>query len=173
MSVLVIYESLYGNTRDVGLAIAAGAGEVVDTEALEVGGAPTDVPAGVDLVILGGPTHAFGMSRPSSRNDAPKYGEGPYVSPDFGIREWLKRHAADREMLWATFDTKVESPRLPGSASDSAARKLRRSRRNTVLSSESFWVTGTIGPLAEGELDRAREWGRKMATEAVGPDDER
>jgi len=32
----------------------------------------------------------------------------------------------------------------------------------TVIGRESFWVTGTPSPLADGELERARQWGTSL-----------
>jgi hypothetical protein len=37
------------------------------------------------------------------------------------------------------------------------------------MDSESFLVAESEGPLAEGELDRAREWGRKLASLLPAP----
>jgi hypothetical protein len=34
---------------------------------------------------------------------------------------------------------------------------------------ESFYVRGVSGPLADGELDRARSWGRMLARLIVQP----
>ena len=34
---------------------------------------------------------------------------------------------------------------------------------------ESFFVTGTPGPLEEGELERAMDWGTKLANGVMSP----
>jgi hypothetical protein len=63
----------------------------------------------------------------------------------------------------ATFDTRVAKVRhLPGSAAKSAARILRR-RGYPAVSSESFYVTDTTGPLLPGEIERAEAWGQMLA----------
>ena len=72
MSILVVYESMWGNTRAVADAIARGLGP--DTAVVEVTRAPADIPADVDLLVVGGPTHAFSMSRGTTRHDAAQRG---------------------------------------------------------------------------------------------------
>jgi hypothetical protein len=124
---------------------------------------------GVDLLVVGGPTHAFGMSRPSTRDDArQRLGDGGRA-PVSGIREWLEGLDRDaRTPPFAFFDTRVNRPRLPGSAARKAAGLARRQHRAVAVPPMSFWVTGTTGPLLDTELDRARSWGQSLRT-AVGP----
>ena len=38
-----------------------------------------------------------------------------------------------------------------------------------AIEPQSFFVQGTPGPLEEGELDRASEWGRTLANELMSP----
>ena len=54
-----------------------------------------------------------------------------------------------------------------GSAAHGMARRLRRHGYGLVVEPESFFVEGTPGPLEEGELERAKEWGRTLANEVV------
>ena len=160
MRSLVVHESMWGNTRAVAEAIASGLpGEVRCTT---VADAPTDL-AGVDLLVVGGPTHAFSMSRTTTRRDAASKGasEGQEA---LGIREWLAGLPAGAVTGIATFDTRVGSMKhLPGSAARSAAKLLKRHRAGSVVAVESFYVDDMEGPLLDGELERAREWGRSLA----------
>lgn len=55
-----------------------------------------------------------------------------------------------------------KSPWFTGVASRGIAKRRRRLGYD-VVGSASFLVEDSEGPLAEGELDRAREWGRKLA----------
>lgn len=165
---LIVYESMFGNTRDIALAIAEGLRSAMDVEVVEVGDAPTRVDD-VDLLILGGPTHAFGMTRPGTRRDAmtPKYAadfEGEFISTDMGIREWLATATVPPGTRFATFDTRVAHPRLPGSAASKAAKALRKRGLSPVADPESFWVEGGTGPLSDGEATRASAWGRGIAS---------
>lgn len=164
MKALVVYESLWGNTEQVARAVADGIAEVGDVEVVDVGSSPR-VGDDVRLVVAGGPTHAFSMTRPTTRDDAVTQGATHHPGA-IGLREWLAAlPRADRSVPLATFDTRVDKVRhLPGSAAKGAAREARRHGYRSASPPHSFYVEGTPGPLLDGELDRARTWGRELAT---------
>ncbi len=170
MKVLVVYESIFGNTRDIAQAIAQGLGSLADTEVelTEVGSAPASAD-GFDLVVVGGPVHAWHMTspstRPGARDQAREAGLGP-VSTGIGVREWLHAMApAVASQSAAAFDTAVTSRWFPvGSAAKGEAALLEHSGYRLVAEPEHFRVEGTDGPLIPGELERAREWGAALAT---------
>ncbi len=167
MSVLVIFESMWGNTRQVAEAAAEGLGK--DVQVVSVAEAPVPLPHDVDTLVLGGPTHAFSMSRASTRQEACAKGanEGDVIS---GMREWLDALATHDHLRVATFDTRVASVRhLPGSAAKAAAREVRRRHLGQVMTTQSFYVADTAGPLLDGELDRARAWGASLQVERRTP----
>ncbi|HSJ26752.1 MAG TPA: flavodoxin [Acidimicrobiia bacterium] len=158
---LVIYESMFGNTKSIADAVAFGlAGDV---ELIPVEAAPTTLGPDVDLVVVGAPTHAFGLSRRSTRNSALRQGGETLTPEDVGVREWIGALEVSPGTLLATFDTRIDRPRLPGSAARSAARLLRRKGIEPVVSPASFFVIGTSGPLKEGERHRALRWGAALA----------
>jgi hypothetical protein len=167
MTTLLVHESHWGNTRAVAEAIAEGMVGTDDrsVEIVDVGAAPSPLPAGVDLLVVGGPTHAFSMSRASTRHDAHDKGAEP-GHEDRGIREWLAdlpAPAAPPQV--ATFDTRVsKARRLPGSAARAAGKYVGHHHLGKVVATESFFVEDLGGPLLEGELDRARAWGRQLAS---------
>ena len=166
---LVVYESMFGNTQTIAGAVADGLSVRMTVDLVEVGAAPSAVAADVDLLVVGGPTHAFGMTRPNTRQDAAKQAGRPVVSQGVGIREWIE--GLDTESAWvpvATFDTRVRRPRLPGSAAHRAAKRLRALGARLAMPPESFWVNGTPGPILDGEEERARQWGLRLAA-AVAP----
>src|SRR5690606_25531699 len=70
MKVLVVYESMFGNSERVAHAVADGMRPHAEVELLEVDEAPGVPGADVDLLVAGGPTHAFSMSRERTREDA-------------------------------------------------------------------------------------------------------
>lgn len=156
---LVVYESMFGNTRAVAGAIAEGAGAAGPVELVEVGAAPTTLPDDVDLLVVGAPTHAFGMSRPSTRKSASEQSETPLVSAGIGVREWLDGLVPRPGVRACAFDTRVRVPGLPGSAAKAIARRLRSLGFTVQARQASFWVAGSPGPLRDGELSRARAWG--------------
>ncbi len=163
MRSLVIYETMFGNTRAIAEAIGEGLAGGSDVEVTDVADAGPDVPDDVDLLIVGGPTHTFSMSRAASRREAAGRG-GSARDVDRGIREWLEGLSrGEHPQVFAAFDTRVDFPLLPGAASRSATKMARR-LGFTIAAPESFLVEGYEGPLVEGERDRARTWGRTLAS---------
>ena len=161
--VLVVYESMFGNTRAIAKAVAEGLADAGAVDLVEVGSAPVPLPDDVDLLVVGAPTHAFGLSRPSTRKSAADQAPGEVVSTGIGLREWLDELRPGTAAVSA-FDTRVKVAMMPGSAGRRALGRLRRSGFPMLLRSESFYVEGTPGPLKDGEVDRARRWGAKLAT---------
>jgi hypothetical protein len=91
------------------------------------------------LVVASGPTHAFGLTRPRTRADAATQADGPLVSPAGAVREWLE--AAERPESGvgaAAFDTRIDKPRVPGSAARDAEKRLRRLGFRVVAAGESL-----------------------------------
>lgn len=164
---LIVYESMFGNTHKIALAIRDGLQDAIPTEVVRADQAPVEIPADVRLVVVGGPTHAFSMSRRSTRTQAAEQDQ-VMMPPETGIREWLQElpDPATPTMA-ATFDTRVTKVRrLPGSAARSAAKLLRRHGfEPTAAPPASFFVHDMTGPLEQGEIDRARAWGEELAAE--------
>ena len=70
MRALIVYESMFGGTRDIARAIAAGLRTAVPVDVHGVGDTPGTLGAvgdDVSLLIVGAPTHPGGLSRPRSR----------------------------------------------------------------------------------------------------------
>jgi flavodoxin len=158
---LVIYESMFGNTAAVADALGEELRIRMPVSVLEVARAPRELPDGVSLLVVGGPTHAFGMSRPNTRRDAVARGAWKHAAAT-GIREWLGGLEAGHGIRAACFDTRVDKRWVPGSAARGALQQLARKGFDTAPGRKSFFVGSITGPLADGELERAREWGREL-----------
>jgi len=169
MKAVVIYESMYGNTRAIAEAIGEGLARATDVSVVPVADASQDVLREADLVVAGGPTHAHGMSRPATRKSAieaaRKPGRGLVLEPGAGragMRDWLGglgRLSASA----AAFDTRMKGPAVfTGRASKGITGLLRRHGLTVVARPESFLVTrdDTLYP---AQADRAREWGSSLA----------
>jgi hypothetical protein len=170
MQALVVYESMFGDSRAIAEAVAAGLSGEMAVNVVEVGAAPASVDRDVDLLVVGGPTHAFGMSRPATRDDALTKSEGVgVVSKGDGLREWLDAVHVELDVPAVAFDTRINKPRVPGSAAHAAQRRLRHIGCTTVAPAESFYVHGTRGPLVDGEVDRAEQWGRQLLAKLPHP----
>ena len=170
MRALVVVESMFGNTQTVARAIADGLGTRLEVHLVDVGHGPTTVPPDLDLLVVGGPTHAFGLSRTSTRGTAAQQA-GTTVTPvEAGLREWLHQLVAPSgPIVAATFDTRIKKHGIPGSAARGAAKRLSRLGIPLLAPPTSFWVTDTPGPLAEGEVARARHWGEDLAIRLATP----
>lgn len=168
MRALVVYESMYGNTRKIAEAIGAGLSTEIEVDVVEVDAAPRSVD-GYDVVVVGGPTHAFTMSTRQSRQDASKKVDDDTESKDTGIRDWIGSVAPHRDRTpFATFDTRYDKPTwITGSAARRAASRLAKRGFSRLSPAMSFFITGNTGPLADGETDRAFEWGERMAVRLV------
>jgi flavodoxin len=164
MKALVVVESMWGNTRLVAEAVARGLDE--KAEVIDVQQAPAELPEDTGLLVLGGPTHAFSMSRNTTRHDAVQQGAHG-ANEAQGIREWLEQLQPSDHVEVATFDTRVAKvKRLPGSAAKAAGKKVRRHHLGRLIATQSFYVKTTAGPLRDGELDRAHEWGTQLRSRA-------
>jgi hypothetical protein len=150
-----------GEHRGGGAAGDRGTGG--DTVLVEVGEAPDRPPQDVDLLVVGGPTHAFSWSSAATRADATRQG-APTAQSTPGIREWVSALPASEHLVVAAFDTRVTRVRhLPGSAARRAAKEVRGRHLGRLVDTCSFFVQGVAGPLLDGELDRARRWGAGLA----------
>ena len=163
MHAYVVYESIFGNTEQIAQAIARGLGDSIQTTVFEVGTAQTKIPDGIDLLVLGGPTHAFGMSRTESRTSAATETDQALVPSRIGIREWIESLQAPDYQQFAAFSTKVRGP-FPGSAAKAAAHALMDRGWHQIAKAENFRVHGKTGPLLDGELERARAWGHQLGS---------
>ncbi|CAN5123815.1 flavodoxin family protein [soil metagenome] len=168
MRALVVFESLWGNTEQVARAIAGELESTMSVDVVDSDAAPATL-EGYDLLVVGGPTHAFSMTRPATREGAVKQNGAP-GAPSRGIREWIAQLPTGALQLPAvTFDTRVDSPRLPGSAAKGARHELRSLGFDVRIKPKSFHVHGYGGPLVEGELHEATEWAKEFTVELSSP----
>jgi flavodoxin len=171
---LVVYESMYGNTRAIAHAVAQGLAASADVRTTRATDVRPENVADADLLVVGGPTHAWSMSRPSTRRGAVKAAAAPGVrlvvedqADGLGLRDWLARlqpAPSGSGKRYATFDTRRRVRYgLAGSAARAAGAKLKRLGYRPAARSMGFFVTRS-GQLEVGELDRARAWGTELAT---------
>jgi Flavodoxin len=168
MRALVVYESMFGNTQQVAQAIGRGLGARVPVEVVEVGHAPQQVDDGVDLVVVGGPTHAFGLSSERTRKSAADQAPGEIISSTTGVREWVERlPARGGQLLVAAFDTHIDKTWVPGAASKRLDKMMRGMGFVSLAAPTSFYVHDSMGPLVGGELERAELFGRRLGEELM------
>lgn len=148
MKVLVVYDSLYGNTAQVARAIGdAVAGEA---EVLSIGEAkPTELRS-YDLVIGGSPTQSGRATE--------------------AMRAFLAGIPALDGASVAVFDTRLPARwvKVFGYAAGKIADELKELGATLVAEPEGFIVKGKKGPLAAGELERAAVWARSLLASSTG-----
>ncbi len=176
MKAVVVYESVFGNTHEIAEAVAEGLREVGEAEVCAVGDAGARLVDAADILVVGGPTHIHGMaskwSLKAAAEDAKKHPEA-HLEPESGgvvLKDWLQQLPPAEHTSAAAFDTRLGKPAvLTGAASKKIARLLRSHGFDLVAKPESFIVENAPGtPLVAGERDRARAWGRNLATAAGG-----
>ncbi|HEU4354538.1 MAG TPA: flavodoxin domain-containing protein, partial [Actinomycetota bacterium] len=110
MRALVIYESMFGNTAEMGEAVAAAlARHGIEVESGPISRFDAAALTGADLLVVGGPTHAHGMSSKGTRKAAvedKRYPSDREADAGPGIREWLSDLPAGSGRLAASFDTR-------------------------------------------------------------------
>jgi hypothetical protein len=167
MDVVVVYESMFGNTAEVGESIA----EALRARELAVTSGPIAVleasrVAEADLLVVGAPTHAHGMSSKATRKGAVKdkrYPTSRPADPGPGMRDWLKGLSSGSGRLAATFDTRFDKPKwVTGSAAGGIARRLEGQGYRLLVPPESFFVSSEHR-LTPGQIERAAAWGTALA----------
>ena len=146
MKTLVVYDSLYGNTK----AIAQAIGDAIPGEVpvLHVSQVNTSDLENVDLLIIGSPTHG--------------------ALPSQAIQGLLERIGPPpREgALVATFDTRLTwgfLERWGGFAAPKMAATLQEKGWTIAGAPGGFFVKGLKkGPLKRGETDRAAAWAKGL-----------
>jgi hypothetical protein len=173
MRAVIVFESMFGNTHGVADAVGRGLAPVLEVVVVSLAEAGRERLGGADLLVVGGPTHFHGMSRPRTRRWAASIAQKPGndlvldpAAQGAGVREWLAS-LGDGDRMVAAFDTRFSGPAvLRGRASKAISRKLRGRGFEVVAEPESFFVD-LKNHLEPGEEARAQEWGRRLAASIV------
>jgi len=159
---VVVYESLWGNTAAIAQAIAEGLGP--DVRALTTDEATPAVVAGADLIVAGAPV--LGFSLPTDQMLAgiranPGNAPAPADLSHPSMRHWLDALPVGQGRA-AAFETRVRGP-IPGSATKAILEGLGSKGYDPMGEKAPFYVGGKYGPLRDGEVEKARAWGAKLA----------
>jgi hypothetical protein len=176
LKIMIVYESMFGVTRQVAEAVERGAksvaGNRVAVSLRRVSEVQPEEVMELDVLVVGAPTHAQTLSRPETRAVAAKWAADPgrslTLEPDAledGVREFLPTlHPTDADFV--AFDTRVDAPEVfTGSAARSIRRRLVKKGLEALLPAESFLVTKD-GSLVDGEERRAEDLGRALVEKA-------
>lgn len=161
----VLFESTFGSTERVAKAVARGLrDEGYDATVVDVRLALFCSPENADLVVVGAPTHTF--SALPRDLDALRGARSPGST---GVRDWLEflpTASTGAPLHLAVFDTRAAKVCRFLSAGRAIRRLARRHGARMVGDLQGFLVEDVRGPLREGEVQRARAWGRSLAAEA-------
>ena len=168
---LVVFESMFGNGHRVAELVASGLrGAGFEVEVCRASEAPSEPEA--DLLVIGGPTHALGMSRAATRSsrathvvtaeDRARAESEPEADSSEGVREYLRRLRLRPGQPAGVYDTRVNTS-VPTGASRGIARRVTALGAALLTSAQGFPVRAITGPLAEGVEERAAAWGAELA----------
>ena len=148
----VVYQSKFGSSRQVAEAIVKGLEDAgLEVELVRVADAGNLDP-GIDLLVIGGPTRIGRAYGPIKRLAKRKFKEG-----------WAGK-------LFATFSTgasigtEKESPQ----ASDVLQELLKENGLEPIAPPFKAGVDDMHGPLREGEVERAEQYGRELGSKLSG-----
>lgn len=161
MKVAVIYESLWGNTAAVARAIAEGIGP--EAQVLSTNEAKGTLIEQADLLVVGCPLLAFSIPSDNLLESIQTNPGKETSSPDLSLqsmRSWLESLPQGHGYA-AAFETRIWWS--PGSAAKKILSMLEYMGYRRVAKAQRFIVKSKIGPLREGEIERARIWGIELA----------
>ena len=154
MTTLIVYDSLYGNTKKVAEAIGKGIGTSSKVKVLSLETIRASDLQKIEYLIVGSPTQA-GRPTPTMQSFLSSIPKETLTS-----------------MKTACFDTRMPGNRvniflkvlllLIGYAAPKMEKIILQHGGLLASTSEGFYVVAKEGPLEKGELDRAAKWGKKI-----------
>jgi menaquinone-dependent protoporphyrinogen IX oxidase len=149
MEVFVVYDTKYGNTKLVAEKIAEGMREIegIETSTSDVEEVDLERVSDCDSILIGAPIH-FG--RPSRT-----------------ITKFIdKLGRLDPEVKWAAvFDTYLKTDFEKGVKPMEARMNEKLPRLKLIVPGLSVQVSGMESPIAEGELPKCIDFGKRVATQ--------
>jgi len=153
MKVLIIYDSVFGNTEKIAQAIGNSLDSKENVETLRVSDVKPEQLIGLELLIVGSPTRVF--------------------KPIKAIMNFLNKIPLNvlKGVKVAAFDTRISTAdvnsrllnilvKLFGYAAKPIAYKLEKKGGSLIIPPEGFFVKDSEGPLKDGELERAADWAK-------------
>ena len=150
MKGMVVYDSSHGNTKKIAETIAETLKESgIEVDIFYVKDVKIQNLKDYNILVIGCPTRFGTMS--------------------FTMKGFLGKVKGEdwQNTPFATFDTELREniDKKEGSSAEKIANKLREKQMNQLLPVMRAVVLGQKGPLQEGEIERAREYARRLATE--------
>jgi len=156
---IVIYDSIFGNTEQVAVAVRSSLSLDGGAEVVRVADMTPGLLADADFIVIGSPTRGF--------------------RPTDAIVHFLKALPAGalNGKRAAAFDTRISVDDIEqamlriivkngGYAAPNIAKRLEKCGARIEAPPEGFFVKGSEGPLKEGEVERAASWAKRIAAAA-------
>lgn len=153
MNVLIIYDSVFGNTEQIARSIGNSLSSEENVETFRVSDIKSEQLIGLKLLIVGSPTRAF--------------------KPTKEIIKFLNKIPSNslKGIKVAAFDTRISNTdinsrilkilmKLFGYAAKPISDKLKKSGGDLIIPPEGFYVKDSEGPLKDGEIERAANWAK-------------
>lgn len=156
MKALVIYDSVFGNTEKIAQSIAQGLSGAHETQCIRAGSVSLAQIQAADILVMGSPTRSFAVTPATA-----------------SVLESIPAAALQGKKVVA-FDTRLLMTGVKGLlfrkiidkggyAAPIIASALVQKDGTLACPAEGFFVKSEKGPLVTGELERAVEWGKKLA----------
>jgi len=156
MKAMVVYDSAYGNTEKIAQAIGNALSSQGEVETVRAGDATPEQLAGLALLVVGSPTQKFSPTGATTGflKSIPQNGLQGVKVAAFDTRFPVSE--VEKVRILAFF------VRIFGYAAEPIAGRLQKKGGDLAVPPEGFYVSGTEGPLLEGELERAADWAKEI-----------
>ena len=156
MKVLIVYDSVFGNTEKIAQVIGNAMGSQAEVNILRAGNVKQENLRGLDVLIVGSPTRAFKPTKEiiNFLNGFPKNGLKGVKVAAFDTRFTMSAIEESRVLPFLV--------RLFGYAAKPISNRLKKKGGELIISPEGFFVEGVEGPLKEGEIERAASWAKEI-----------
>ncbi len=149
MRILVVYDSVFGNTKKIASTIADALGEDVTLSHVE----ETALEGSYDVIVVGSPTRAFQPTKP--------------------IKDFVKRLTKDQVAKIAFFDTRIDIEKVDskmlrrmekwfGYSNDTLEKIAAKKHIPCHPNSGAFFVLDSEGPLADDAVEDAAIWAKSI-----------
>jgi flavodoxin len=153
MKTLIVYDSFFGNTKEIAQAIGDSLAHDHSVEITQVNNIKPGQLTGVELLIVGSPTRAFRPTKSITDflNKVPPNG-----------LDGVKVMAFDTRASVADINSRMLKTLVKafGYAAEPITKLLRKKGGDLIIPPEGFFVEASEGPLKDGELKRAADWVR-------------
>jgi menaquinone-dependent protoporphyrinogen IX oxidase len=149
VKVFVLYDTKYGNTKRVAEKIVEGMRDIegIETSISDVEKVDPKMVAGYDAILIGGPAHFGGPTRTISR----------FIDKLGSLKLEAKGAAVFDTYLKEDFEKAVKKMEMR------INEKIPRLK--LIIPGLSIRVNGMKGPIAEGELPKCVQFGKKIAAQ--------